>query len=303
MSQNSQNAAAPSLEEIFAQLREKRIEYSKTPVQGERFSVPRKGTDSVDTIVYRPKNVAQEKLPVLFNLHGGAWVAGDAVLMESFCTLLAEEIPAVVVNVNYKKLDVHPFPYPQVELCDVVLYFAEHADELGVDNCKFAIGGHSAGAHISAGVAMRLKEMGFELACQMLVYPFTDFTAKSENEEEGWNENLIPLFIPDGNLSQRWISPLQAKDEELAGIAPAIFVICGKDELKPMGVAYAKRLIDVAVPVKFKEYPDALHGFLEINREEYEGDERQSPEQLVMTRDCEQFLIRELRAYFEGVGK
>ena len=148
MAENGHNDVRFDPEEAFAQLHEMRRKFAQMPVSGERFTVPRDGLDGVDTILYRPAKPTQGSLPVLFNLHGGAWVGGDAVLMDSFCSLLADEIPAMIVNVTYKKVDVHPFPYPQTELCDAVLYFAEHADEYNIDKSKFAIGGHSAGAHI-----------------------------------------------------------------------------------------------------------------------------------------------------------
>ena len=44
--------------------------------------------------------------------------------------------------------------------------------------------------------------------------------------------------------------------------APAIFILCGKDDLRPGGIAYAKKLIDAGVPVKTKEYAGAEHGLL-----------------------------------------
>jgi len=298
MSGNGSNNVQFDPEKAFEQLREMRMKFARMPVSGERFTVPREGLDGVDTIIYRPTKPVNGPLPVLFNLHGGAWVGGDAVLMDSFCSMLAHEIPAMIVNVNYKKIDVHPFPYPQTELCDAVLYFAEHADEYNIDKNKFAIGGHSAGAHISAGAAMILKERGFKLACQMLVYPFVDFTMDLEGEGAKMLKQMTSLFSGT-DLTHRWLSPLQAKDHELEGIAPAIIIVCGKDELKPHGVAYAKKLIDVGVTVKYKEYPEALHGFLEVNRREYEGDPRRLPEQKEMTQDCEKLLIHELRAFFE----
>ena len=133
----------------------------------------------------------------------------------------------------------------------------------------------------------------------MLVYPFVDFTIEGEGELKGLLTLLKKMLISGIDPGHRWLSPLKASCEELTGVAPAIIIISGQDELKPMGVAYAKRLMDCAVPVKFKEYPDALHGFLEVNRPEYEADPRRSPEQLAMTLDCECYLIRELRACFD----
>lgn len=289
-----------------SQLKNQRKKYAKLPILGERFTVPRAGLDGVDTILHRPHGDHAGPLPVLFNLHGGAWVALDAVMLESLCALLADAIPALVVNVNYKKVDVHPFPYQQIELCDTVQYFAEHAQEFGVDQARFAVMGESAGAHISAGAALRLKELGFSLACQVLVYPFVDFTLSShkndavDKRELGWLELLKTAFFGQVDLTQRWLSPLIARDEELAGIAPAVVIVCGKDVLKPQGVAYARRLNEVGVPAKLKEYPEAEHGFLEVNRPETVKDPRKTPEQLALTKDCEQYLIGELKACFYG---
>jgi len=296
MSENENTQPSFDFNNFRSQLAEQRKKFAGLPITGERFAVPRDGGAPVDAILYRPKQSVDGPLPVLFNLHGGAWVGGDAVLMDSFCSLLASEIPAFIVNVNYIKADIQPIPYQIHELCDTVLWFASHADDFGIDKARFAIGGHSAGAQISAGSAVRLKELGFALACQMLVYPFVDFTVEGDGEMKGLLTLLKTVLIRGIDSGHRWLSPLQASHDELAGVAPAIIIISGQDELKPMGVAYAKRLIDCAVPVNFKEYPEALHGFLEVNRPEYEGDPRRSPEQLAMTQDCERYLIRELRA-------
>lgn len=285
-------------------LRSQRKKFKKLPVSGERFIVPREGLDGVDVVIYRPNPQAQTPLPVFFNLHGGAWVAGDAALLDSLCRLLADEIPCVVVNVNYKKVDVHPFPYQLDELCDAVTYFGEHADEMGIDKTRFVIGGESAGAHISAGVAIRLKEEGFPLAGQFLVYPFLDFTmstleeSQKDSQELGWLGMLKDIFFAGVDGSNRYLSPLIAKDEELKGIAPAFIIVCGKDILRSQGITYAKRLDILGVGVKLKEYPTAEHGFLEVNRPETRKDPRKTPEQLALTRECEQYMISELRAFF-----
>jgi acetyl esterase len=181
------------------------------------------------------------------------------------------------------------------EVADAVKYFALHAEEYGIDKENMAVGGHSAGGQISASAALMLKDAGVYLACQMLVYPalnMSDFA-------NGMLKDLMPVFFPNGGWDHPYNSPLLASNERLAGVAPAIFILCGPDMLKPQGIAYAKRLIDLGVPVKVKEYPKAEHGFLEVNRPDYtQGDPRQTPEQAAYTRDCEQYLIRELRACF-----
>ena len=51
------------------------------------------------------------------------------------------------------------------------------------------------------------------------------------------------------------------------------------------------------VPVTVQPYPEALHGFLEVNRPDYDpNDPRRTPEQESMCRHCEGVIIRWLRA-------
>jgi acetyl esterase len=285
-------------EQMLKSLRAARKEYALKETIGQRFVIPRLGKEGIKTILYCPVTKEEtDKLPVLINMHGGAWIGGDAVLMESFCQMIANEVPAVVANINYKKADEAPFPYAMEEVVDAVKYFVEQADGYGIDPNRIAVGGHSAGAQLAAGAAIKLKEDGIKLACQMLVYPCTDMVIDKDQPED--ISNLLRHFFPNGGNDHRYISPLRAKDEELSGLCPAIFIECGLDDLKPMGIAYAKRLIDVAVPVKIKEYPKALHGFLEVNRPDYpSGDERQNPEQESYCKDCEKYLVQELRSCF-----
>ncbi len=276
-------------------LTKSREEWNRRESVGRRFSVPREGAEDVNVILYEPKNRPQGKpLPVFFNMHGGGWTDGDAILLDSFCSLLADEIPAFVVNVNYTKGDVRQFPYPAHEVRDTVKFFAARAGEYGIDANRMAVGGHSAGAHLAASAALMLKDEGIRLACQALVYPVLDMVLNKERKGP-----FISWFMPNGEEKTAYGSPLLASDEELQGVCPAVIVLCGKDHLRPQGIGYAKRLMDLATSVGVKEYPEAVHGFLEVNRPDYAPDDpRRSPEQAMFARDAEQYLIYQLRAYF-----
>ena len=48
------------------------------PYLGEAFTVPREGQPGVRVRLYRPKEDRGGTLPALFNVHGGAWIHGDA---------------------------------------------------------------------------------------------------------------------------------------------------------------------------------------------------------------------------------
>ncbi len=281
-------------------LREKPL-YDARLLTGERFAIPREGVEPVDVILYRPAESPAGPTPMLLNMHGGGFIGGDAVLMDSFCRMLADALGMLVVNVNYKKAPEYAFPYAIQEVTDTAEYFVAHAGAYGVDPARIAVGGHSAGASLAAGAALKARDDGrISLACQLLVYPCTDLLRQVESSpEEAESYRLFQqLYCQHDEQGHLWASPLLAEDAEIQGVCPAIFVTCGLDSLREQGEAYAQKLIRCGVPVTVRRYPEALHGFVEVNRPEYPAeDERRSPEQAAMCQDAEAFIRRALGLY------
>lgn len=284
----AETMSAEELQRLCRQMAASRARDAQKPTSGERYTFAREGLPGVQAILYRPA-AAAGPLPVVFNLHGGAWIGGDAILMESFCQLLADRLPALVVNLNYTKADVQPLPFAQYELRDAVLQLAADADSWGADAARVVVGGHSAGAHIATGAAMLLRDAGFALAGQLLVYPATDPAPQSPHDP------LFRLLFANGGLQEPWASPLRAPDDCLRGLAPALGIFCGRDELREQGMTYFERLKQNGVPTDTVEYPKAEHGFLEVNRPDYPADPRQTPEQAALARAAEEWIVEHLR--------
>lgn len=271
----------------------------KTPV-GERFLVPRSGKKSVDVLLYRPQK-AEKPWPVLFNIHGGAWVGCDASQMDSYCLDMAEKCGAFIVNINYTKLDVQPFPYPQEEIRDTVLFFREHAAKYGLDPARFAVIGYSAGGHLAAASTLMLHDMGIDLSAQILCYPFLDFSRLSGLLDSGDSQAVAELFFPQGvSREDPYISPVEASDRQLKGIASTVFVCCGTDPLTEHAKAYREKLERNGVSVSSRVYETALHGFLEVNHKEYPPQEAKNPQQAAFAGDAEAFIAAELSKIWAG---
>ena len=243
--------------------------------------VPRTDAAPVMTYLHRP-TCGGENLPVVFNVHGGAWVGGDALLLDTQSQEMANRLGAMVVNINYIKADVKPFPYAQYEVRDTVLYFVRHAQEYGIDTSKLALMGYSAGGHLCACAAQLLSEEGVQLSCQVLCYPFLDFTFAGEanNEMADGMKGIGEIFFPALSRTDPLVSPGLLPDEKLRKVAPAIIITCGQDVLKPQADAYEIRLKAAGVNVQLFDYPESQHGFLECNYPETEDDNSaKSPEQ------------------------
>ena len=250
-------------------------------IKGEKFMVPRTDAAPVTVYLHRPA-CGGENQPVVFNVHGGAWVGGDALLLDTQSQEMADRLGCLVVNINYIKADVQPFPYAQYEVRDTVLYFVRHAQEYGIDISKLALMGYSAGGHLCACAAQLLCEEGVQLSCQVLCYPFLDFTfgQDEQNELKGSVEGVNTIFFPTLSKTDPLVSPGLLPDEKLKNLAPALIITCGQDALKPQADSYKIRLENAGVNVQLFDYPESVHGFLECNYPETEdSNNAKSPEQ------------------------
>ncbi|MBQ6065475.1 MAG: alpha/beta hydrolase [Clostridia bacterium] len=278
------------------------------PYLGKAFSVPREGLPDVRVRLYRPTDHAGVTLPVLFNVHGGAWVHGDAEGLDLQSQYLANHLNCFVVNVDYRRLDERPFPYPQTETADTVGYFLAHAAEYGIDPEKAALAGYSAGGHIVAGAAMMLRDRGVKLTAQVLGYPFLnfvgfDFAAYGNitgRKGRLFNRLTKKMFFRKMPMDCALLSPAHAAPEELKGLVPAVVIGCGKgDPLLPQAEEYAEKLKLAGVPVAYREYTEAVHGFLERNFEDDPAVFAAQDEQDRLMREAVDFL-RDSRLFGEA---
>ena len=107
--------------------------------------------------LYRPKD-AEGKLPVLLNIHGGAWVYGDKKVYAPYCMYLATQGFAVV-NASYRLAPKHTFPAPLEDVGAMVEWVVDHAEDYSLDLSNLFFVGDSAGAHLAtAYTAVQLNE-------------------------------------------------------------------------------------------------------------------------------------------------
>lgn len=99
---------------------------------------------------YVPKK--RGKYPVMFNIHGGGFVAGDKEYRRALCTWHALN-GFFTVNVNYGLCPECNFPTPVRHLVAALNYVARFAKLLRLDLDKMVVTGDSAGAYYAAMLA------------------------------------------------------------------------------------------------------------------------------------------------------
>jgi acetyl esterase len=243
--------------------------------------------------IYTPEG--QGPFPVLVFYHGGGWVIGSIKTHDDICRVLARDVPALVVSVDYRLAPEHPFPAGVEDSYAALAWVAENAASIGGDPTNLAVGGDSAGGNISAVVAILARDRGGpRLAHQLLIYPATDMRGDTVSMRENGTgyfltHDIMTWFSNHYVSAQERLSPhaspLLATD--LRGLPPATVITAEFDPLRDEGEAYAARLREFDVPAEATRYDGMIHGFFTMRM-------------LQQSRDAIASAIAALRRSFAG---
>ncbi|GAA3646365.1 alpha/beta hydrolase [Nonomuraea antimicrobica] len=225
------------------------------------------GDPDVAVRIYRPY---QAQGAVVW-LHGGGFVMGDLDTEHPWAIRLADVSGAVVVSVGYRLAPENPFPAALDDTYTVLTWLAGHAAELGVDPERIAVGGHSAGAGLAAGVSLRARdEQGPRIRFQLLNQPglddrqetwsqrtFTDTPWMNRDKvTAGWRHYLGP--VPAREPVSPYAAPARAAD--LSGLPPAYVAAAELCPNRDEDITYALRLLQAGVPVELHQWAGTFHG-------------------------------------------
>lgn len=96
------------------------------------------------------------RFPAVINFHGGGFCLGDARDDRYWARVVLQNTNCIFISVNYRRAPEHPFPTPVDDCVDAIIYVAEHATELHIDQTNIALSGFSAGANLAFTAPLRL---------------------------------------------------------------------------------------------------------------------------------------------------
>ncbi len=221
---------------------------------------------------YRPPTSVPAPLVVFY--HGGGWVLGDLDTHDSLCRLTCRDAGVHVLSIDYRLAPEHPAPAAVDDAYAAFRWAREHAGDLGAIPGKVAVGGDSAGGNLAAVVSLLARDDdGGQPVLQWLIYPRTDFTAKTRSLSlfaEGFlltkaDMDWFDVQYLDGSgldPTDPRISPLLA--DSLSGLPPALIATAGFDPLRDEGDRYAAALRDAGTPVDLRSIRSLTHGFVNL---------------------------------------
>lgn len=234
-------------------------------------TAPARDDHEIPLRIYRPRALpdARDDIPVVMWFHGGGWVLGNVVDHDPICTLIAAEVGAVVVSVDYRMAPEHRAPVAAHDCVDATTWVQVSGEALRADPSRMAVAGDSAGGNLAAVVAQVMRDAGMTpLRLQALIYPAVDLTMSSPSIREHANGGILTrramdAFVghyvaPGADVRDPIVSPLFG---DLAGLPPALVQTADLDPIRDDGIRYADALREAGVTVRLTNYLGVPHGF------------------------------------------
>ncbi|MFM1856143.1 MAG: hypothetical protein RLZ83_1452 [Pseudomonadota bacterium] len=254
---------------VDTQVDPRRVQALARTSRDERQVPTRVGASRV--IHHRPAPGSPWADALFVNIHGGGFVRGHAERDTQLCAWLADAVGCQVMDIDYRLAPEHPFPTALHECFDVVRWAHKHAGELGLRHDRIAVGGHSAGGNLTAGICiLARRSAAFQPCLQILDYPFLD--AVTDPAEKARAGGLIPaermrafnaMYLSRiEELSDPLVSTVLADKTDLQGQPPALVILAGRDALRLEAQQHIVNLVAAGVEVTARTFLDSEHGFI-----------------------------------------
>ena len=242
--------------------RRKAVNITKLTVRHDGVDVP--------LLLFEPDGLNAGS-PCLFYIHGGGFVMKAAFLHYKEMCEYALKARCRVLFPDYRLAPENPFPAPLLDCLAAFRFAVENAQRLGIDPCRIAFAGDSAGGALAAAAALALRdENSMPAPCfQLLIYPVTDRRMRTDTMREYgdtpmWN-SVLAHRMWDWYLGGRepeppeYASPLEAAS--FAGLPDAYIETAQFDCLRGEGEEYAFALKKAGAGVELNETEGTMHGF------------------------------------------
>src|SRR4051812_10085973 len=226
------------------------------------------GEHPIPVRIYTPEG-DRVRAALLF-AHGGGWASGSIEAADGHCGDMAEGADVVVVSVDYRLIPEHPFPAGLDDVSNALRWLAAHADELGVDAARLAIGGESAGANLAAAAAIKARDAGgpqlqlqlFEVAVLDLTDTMTESRREVLEQMPDFAHSLEAVrdaYVASGaDPHDPRVSPLLTAD--LSGLPTTLLLAAELDPIRDDSAAYAARLTAAGVSARSRTFAGIVHG-------------------------------------------
>ena len=233
--------------------------------------------NKLDLYIYRPKNIQNTKTPVIYYMHGGGYIMGNATMYGTAFNYLANKHNATLISIEYRLSTKAPYPADLNDAYSGLKYIYHNADKLNIDKNNIIIMGESAGGGLTARLGIYNKDHDkIPIKGQVLIYPMLDYRTGGNNDiykneyageyiwtkelnQIGWTSLKKDQIIPEKEML--YYSPAMASVEELKGLPDTFIIVGGLDLFVNECFDYANKLIQAGIPTEFFCEPGVVHAY------------------------------------------
>lgn len=211
-----------------------------------------------------PENAQNDYL--VFYIHGGGMVCGNAVSSRGYASILAAETKRQVLSISYRLAPEHPYP-AGLEDCFAVYQelLKEHPDT------PIFLIGESGGAYLSIAVAMMARDKGVRLPAGIVPYsPPIAFIGAIDREFEG-NEDFTVrpsgmdwiggIYVGEAHKGEIYAEPYY---DDFHGMPPTFLAWDANESLSVDSEIAAEKLRAQGIEVEAYRYPHCFHAFATV---------------------------------------
>lgn len=218
--------------------------------------------------IYKPAAVTgQQNLPVIVYYHGGGWVIADLNTYDATPRLLAKQLNAIVVSVEYRHAPEAKFPAQHDDAAAAYRWTLDNAAAWGGDRGKIAMAGESAGGNLAVATAIYARDNGLQAPVHILsVYPIANSSMTLPSRQD--SANAKPLNAAMLNWFGYYYGRSKADQQDprinlvaasLRGLPPTTIVNAQIDPLRSDGETLADAMRRAGVQVKQQTFPGVTH--------------------------------------------
>tara|TARA_Y100001970_G_scaffold278403_1_gene384039 strand:+ start:810 stop:1751 length:942 start_codon:yes stop_codon:yes gene_type:complete len=215
------------------------------------------------------------RLPILLYLHGGGYVLGSIDTHNRIMRELSFQSLCVVIGVDYSLSPEQKFPVALDEIGSVLKWLIKKSSSKKnspyfFDTDKIVVGGDSAGANLSMGIALNFKNC---LSGLLLIYGWYGLRDSCSsrifaNKLEGMGEKDLKFYTKSYIRSREDLADFRINvlGADLSGLPPSCIIVSDMDPLLDDSKALAFFLEENGVTFEMHLHKGVLHGFLHYSR-------------------------------------
>lgn len=213
-------------------------------------------------------------LPVIVYYHGGGWVIADVNTYDATPRLLAKQLNAIVVSVEYRHAPEARFPAQHEDAAAAYQWVTQNAASWGGDVSRIAVAGESAGGNLAVATAIYARDHSWPAPRHILaVYPIanSDMNLPSRSDSAGARPLNTAMLGWFGHYYSRTAADMRDPRinlvaANLRGLPPTTIINAQIDPLRSDGETLADALKAAGDSVEQRTFPGVTHEFFGMGK-------------------------------------